>query len=266
MQSTIHPTAVISQSAVLGEGVTVGPYTVIEDDVEIGDGTKIWPHVHIASGARIGSECKIYSGAVLATEPQDLKFSGEKTWLYVGDRTVIRECVTLNRGTKASGKTVIGSDNLFMAYAHVGHDCVIGNHVVVANCVPFGGHCEVGDYVVIGGLAAVHQFVRIGRFSMIGGLSRVTLDVPPFVMASGNETFRFEGLNSIGLKRRGFTAEKITLIKDAYRILFQSGLLLANGLEKVTSELSPEPEIVEILDFFASGTHGRKFIRPFSHH
>ncbi len=265
MQSFIHPTAVIGQSAVLGEGVTVGPYTVIEDDVEIGDGTRIWPHVHIASGARIGSECKIYSGAVLATEPQDLKFSGEKTFLFVGDRTVIRECVTLNRGTKASGKTVIGSDNLFMAYVHVGHDCVIGNHVVVANCVPFGGHCEVGDYVVVGGLAAVHQFVRIGRFSMLGGLSRVTLDVPPFVMASGNETFRFEGLNSIGLKRRGFTPEKITLIKDAYRILFQSGLLLANALEKVKSEIPPEPEIVEILDFFASGTHGRKFIRPFNH-
>lgn len=263
MQSTIHPTAVIGQSAILGEGVTVGPFTVIEDDVEIGDGTIIWPHVHIASGARIGCDCKIHSGAVLANEPQDLKFSGEKTLLYVGDRTVIRECVTLNRGTSASGKTVIGSDNLFMAYSHVGHDCVIGNHVVVANCVPFGGHCVVGDYVVIGGLAAVHQFVRIGRFSMLGGLSRITLDVPPFIMASGNETFRYEGLNAIGLKRRGFTSEKITLIKDAYRILFQSGLLLANGLEKVKSELPQEPEILEILDFFASGVHGRKFVKPF---
>ncbi|MFZ4526291.1 MAG: acyl-ACP--UDP-N-acetylglucosamine O-acyltransferase [Chlorobium sp.] len=265
MQRTIHPTAVIGQSAVLGEGVTVGPYTVIEDDVEIGDGTMIWPHVHIASGARIGSECKIYSGAVLATEPQDLKFSGEKTWLYVGDRTVIRECVTLNRGTKASGKTVIGSDNLFMAYSHVGHDCVIGNHVVVANGVPFGGHCEVGDYVVVGGLAGIHQFVRIGRFSMIGGIARVSLDVPPFVMAGGHASFRYEGLNSIGLKRRGFSSEKITLIKDAYRIIFQSGLLLANALEKVKSELPSEPELLEILDFFASGVYGRKFIRPFNH-
>ena len=263
MQRTIHPTAVIGQSAILGEGVTVGPYTVIEEDVEIGDGTTIWPHVHIASGARIGRSCKIYSGAVLATEPQSLKFSGEKTYLYIGDRNVIRECVTLNRGTSASGKTVIGSDNLFMAYSHVGHDCVIGNHVVIANCVPFGGHCEVGDYVVIGGLAAVHQFVRICRFSMLGGLSRIKLDVPPFVMGSGNETFRYEGLNAIGLKRRGFSSEKITLIKDAYRILFQSGLLLANGIEKVKSELPQEPEIIEILDFFASSVHGRKFIKPF---
>ncbi len=264
MQSSIHATAVIGKSAVLGEGVTVGPFTVIEDDVEIGDGTTIWPHVHIASGARIGSECKIHSGAVLANEPQDLKFSGEKTYLYLGDRNVVRECVTLNRGTMATGKTVIGSDNLFMAYSHVGHDCVIGNHVVVANCVPFGGHCEVGDYVVIGGLAAVHQFVRIGRFSMVGGVARASLDVPPFVMAGGHESFRYEGLNSIGLKRRGFSSEKITLIKDAYRILFQSGLLLSNALDRVTSELPQEPEIIEILDFFASGTHGRKFLRPFN--
>ena len=263
MQSTIHPTAVIGQSAILGEGVTVGPYSVIEDDVEIGDGTAIWPHVHIASGARIGSSCRIHSGAVLATEPQDLKFSGEKTWLYVGDRTVIRECVTLNRGTKASGKTVIGSDNLIMAYVHAGHDCVIGNHVVIANSVQFGGHCEVGDYAVIGGLTGVHQFVRIGRFAMVGGIARASLDVPPFVMAGGHDSFRYEGLNAIGLKRRGFTSEKITLIRDAYRLLFQSGLLLANALEKVKSELPQEPEILEILDFFASGIHGRKFIKPF---
>ena len=262
MQSSIHATAVIGENAVLGEGVTVGPYSVIEDDVEIGNGTTIWPHVHIASGARIGSDCKIHSGAVLANEPQDLKFSGEKTYLYLGDRNVVRECVTLNRGTMATGKTVIGSDNLFMAYSHVGHDCVIGNHVVVANCVPFGGHCEVGDYVVIGGLAAVHQFVRIGRFSMVGGVARASLDVPPFVMAGGHESFRYEGLNSIGLKRRGFSSEKITLIKDAYRILFQSGLLLSNALDQVTSELPQEPEIIEILDFFASGRYGRKFLRP----
>ena len=261
MQSTIHSTAILGESAILGEGVSVGAYAIIEDDVEIGNGTKIWPHAHIASGARIGNDCKIYSGAVLATEPQDLKFAGEKTYLYVGDRTVVRECATLNRGTQASGKTVIGSDNLFMAYSHVGHDCVIGNHVVVANCVPFGGHCVVGDYAVIGGLAAVHQFVRIGRCAMLAGLSRVTLDVPPFVTASGSDEFRFEGLNTLGLKRRDFTSEKITLIKNAYRIIFQSGLILANAIEKVKAELPPEPEILEILDFFTSGSQGRKFIK-----
>jgi len=264
MQSRIHASAVIGPGAVLGEGVIVGPYTVIEDDVEIGEGTSIGPHVHIASGARIGSACRIHSGAVLATEPQDLKFDGEKTYLYIGDRTVIRECVTLNRGTKASGKTVVGSDNLIMAYVHAGHDCVIGNHVIIANSVQFGGHCEVGDYAVIGGLTGVHQFVRIGRFAMVGGIARASLDVPPFVMAGGHESFRYEGLNAIGLKRRGFNPETITGIKNAYRIIFQSGLLLANALEKVKSELPPEPEIIEILDFFASGSHGRKFIRSFN--
>ncbi|MEI6847689.1 MAG: acyl-ACP--UDP-N-acetylglucosamine O-acyltransferase [Chlorobiaceae bacterium] len=264
MHTSIHASAVVGQSVVLGEGVTIGPFTVIDDDVEIGDGTEIAPNVYIASGARIGCNCRIHSGAVLATAPQDLKFAGEKTYLYIGDRTVIRECVTLNRGTKASGKTVIGSDNLIMAYVHAGHDCIIGNNVVIANSVQFGGHCEVGDYAVIGGLTGVHQFVRIGRFSMVGGIARASLDVPPFVMAGGHELFRYEGLNAIGLKRRGFTAEKITLIRNAYRLLFQSGLLLQNALEKVKLELPLEPEIVEILDFFASGRYGRKFLRPFN--
>ncbi len=266
MQSSIHTTAVIDSGAVLGEGVLVGPYTVIDDDVEIGDGTVIGPHVHIASGTRIGSACRIHPGAVLAGVPQDLKFAGEKTYLHVGDRTVIRECVTLNRGTIASGKTVVGSDSLIMAYVHAGHDCIIGSHVIIANSVQFGGHCEVGDYAVVGGLTGVHQFVRIGRYAMVGGISRASLDVPPFVMAGGHESFRFEGLNSIGLKRRGFAPETITLIKSAYRIIFQSGLLLANALEKVKLELPQEPEIIEILDFFASGSNGRKYIKSFSSH
>ncbi|KAA6231936.1 acyl-ACP--UDP-N-acetylglucosamine O-acyltransferase [Chlorobium phaeovibrioides] len=264
MQNSIHAGAVIDRGAQLAQGVSVGPFTVIEDDVRIGEGTVIGPHVHIASGARIGSGCRIHAGAVLATEPQDLKFNGEKTELFVGDRTVIRECVTLNRGTVASGKTVVGSDCLIMAYVHAGHDCVIGNNVVIANSVQFGGHCEVGDYVVVGGLAGVHQFVRIGRYAMVGGISRAALDVPPFVMAGGHASFRYEGLNAIGLKRRGFSPESITLIKDAYRVLFQSGLLLGNALEKVRAEFPKEPEILEILDFFDSGKHGRKFIRPFN--
>jgi len=264
MISTIHPTAIISPDAVLGAGVSVGPYSVIEDDVTIGSGTAVGPQVHIAAGTRIGSDCRIHTGAVLGGEPQDLKFSGEKTYLFIGDRTVIRECVTLNRGTKASGKTVVGSDNLIMAYVHAGHDCVIGSNVVIANSVQFGGHCEVGDYAVIGGLAGVHQFVRIGRYSMVGGISRASSDVPPFVMAGGHASFRYEGLNAIGLKRRGFSPEKITLVRDVYRIIFQSGLLLGNALERVRSEYPSEPEVLEILEFFASGRYGRKFIRPFS--
>lgn len=264
MSSSIHPTAVIGAGAVLGEGVVVGPYAVIEDDVVIGDRTVIAPHAYIAEGARIGSECRISSGAVLSTAPQDLKFEGEKTYLHVGDRTVIRECVTLNRGTKASGKTVVGSDCLIMAYVHAGHDCIIGNSVVIANSVQFGGHCEVGDYAVVGGLAGVHQFVRIGRYAMVGGISRAAHDVPPFVMAGGHSSFRYEGLNVVGLKRRGFTPRQLSLIRDVYRVIFQSGLLLTNAIEKVRSEFPGTPEVLEILAFFDSNTTGRKFIKPFN--
>ncbi len=264
MSSSIHATAVIGSGARLGEGVVVGPYTVIEEDVVIGAGTVIGPHVHIADGARIGSECRISSGAVLSTAPQDLKYKGEKTCLYVGDRTVIRECVTLNRGTTASGKTVVGSDNLIMAYVHAGHDCVIGSHVVIANSVQFGGHCEVGDYAVVGGLAGVHQFVRIGRYAMVGGISRAALDVPPFVMAGGHASFRYEGLNTLGLRRRGFTPEQLATIRDVYRLIFQSGLLLGNALERVKSEFPRTAEVDEILGFFESGHHGRKFLKQFN--
>ena len=262
--SKIHATAVIGAGAVLGAEVEIGPYAVIEEDVVIGDGTVIGPHAYIADGARIGNECRISSGAELSTAPQDLKYAGEKTYLEIGDRTVIRECVTLNRGTKASGKTVVGSDNLIMAYVHAGHDCVIGNHVVIANSVQFGGHCHVGDYVVVGGLAGVHQFVRIGRYSMVGGISRAALDVPPFVMAGGHASFRYEGLNLLGLKRRGFNSEQLGNIRDAYRIIFQSGLLLSTALETVRRDLSPTPEVVEILDFFATGQYSRKFLKPFN--
>jgi UDP-N-acetylglucosamine acyltransferase len=263
MSSSIHSTAVIGSGAQIGEGVAIGPYTVIEEDVVIGDGTVIGPHVHIADGARIGSECRISTGAVLSTAPQDLKYSGEKTFLHIGDRTVIRECVTLNRGTKASGKTVVGSDNLIMSYVHAGHDCIIGNHVVIANSVQFGGHCEVGDYVVVGGLAGVHQFVRIGRYAMVGGISRAALDVPPYVMAGGHASFRYEGLNAVGLKRRGFTTGQLSVIRDVYRVIFQSGLLLNNALDTVRRDFPMTPEVEEILGFFETKQYGRKFIKPF---
>ncbi len=263
MGTRIHPTAIVGEEAEIGQEVTIGPYTVIEDDVVIGDKTQIGPHVQIADGARIGSECRVFAGAALSTVPQDLKFEGEKTYLHVGDRTVIREYVTLNRGTKASGKTVVGSDNLIMAYVHAGHDCIIGNHVIIANSVQFGGHCEVEDYAFVGGLTGVHQFVRIGRYAMVGGISRASLDVPPYVMASGHESFRFEGLNMVGLKRRGFSSEQINGIRQAYRIIFQSGLLLDNALEKVEQECERTPEVDEIIHFFGNDSAKRKYIRPF---
>lgn len=261
--SNIHSTAVIGANAVLGDGVVVGPYTVIEDDVVIGDRTEIAPHVHIADGARIGSGCKIMTGAVLSTAPQDLKYAGEKTFLHVGDRTVVRECVTLNRGSKASGQTVVGSDCLIMAYVHTGHDCIIGNNVIIANSVQFGGHCEVGDYAVVGGLSGVHQFVRIGRFAMVGGVSRASRDVPPYVMAGGHADFRYEGLNVVGLKRKGFTADQLADIRMVYRTIFQSGMLPGKAIETVRNEMPRTAEVAEILEFFDSGRYGRQFIKPY---
>ncbi len=263
MDTRIHPTAIVGSKADIGEGVAIGPYTVIEDDVVIGDNTEIGPHVQIADGARLGKDCKVFAGAVLSTIPQDLKFEGEKTSLHVGDRTVIREYVTLNRGTKASGKTVVGSDNLIMAYVHAGHDCIIGNHVIIANSVQFGGHCEVEDYAVVGGLAGVHQFVRIGKYAMVGGISRASLDVPPYVMAGGHDSFRFEGLNLVGLKRKGFSSAQIDVIRHVYRIIFQSGLLLSNALEKVEQECERTPEVDQILRFFDTSSAKRKYIRQF---
>jgi len=263
MNNQIHPTAVVSSKAEIGRDVVIGPFTVIEDDVYIGDRTEVGPHVQIADGARLGSDCKVFAGAALSTVPQDLKFDGEKTYLHVGDRTVIREYVTLNRGTKASGKTVVGSDNLIMAYVHAGHDCSIGNHVIIANSVQFGGHCEVEDYAVVGGLAGIHQFVRIGKYAMVGGISRASLDVPPYVMAGGHDSFRFEGLNMVGLKRKGFSSVQIDRIRSVYRIIFQSGLLLGNALEKVQQECERTPEVEEILAFFGNSSAKRKFIRSF---
>ncbi|MFN3394534.1 MAG: acyl-ACP--UDP-N-acetylglucosamine O-acyltransferase [Candidatus Thermochlorobacter sp.] len=257
----IHPTAIVGAGVKLGSGVKIGAYCVIEDDVEIGDGTEIAHHVVIYSGARIGKHCRIFPNAVIAAIPQDLKFFGEKTTLVIGDHTTIRECVTLNRGTIALGKTVIGSNCLLMAYVHVAHDCIIGDHVIVANAVQFGGHVEIGDYAFIGGASVAHQFTRIGKHAMIGGAAKVVQDVPPFVTAD-RAPARYEGINLTGLKRRNFSSEQINTIRDCYRIIFQSGLLIKNALEKVKAEIPDSPERREILAFFESHSK-RKFIRPY---
>jgi len=255
----IHPLACVSPNAKIGAGVQIKPFAVIEDDVEIGDGSIIDPHAVLACGTRIGKGCRIHSGAVLGTNPQDLKFRGEKTYVFIGDRTVIRECVTINLGTKASGQTRIGSDCLIMAYVHVGHDCVIGNQVIIANTVQFGGHCEVGDYAVIGGMTGVHQFVRIGSHVMLGGMTKNVHDIPPYVTTSHD---RYEGVNTIGLKRRGFSSETISHLRDVYRVIFQSGLLMKNAIEKVNAEFPKTPEVEEILAFFEVDSK-RKYIRPY---
>jgi UDP-N-acetylglucosamine acyltransferase len=251
----IHATAVIDDTADLAAGVTVAPYAVIGPNVVIGAGTYVGAHVVIERDTTVGANCRLHSGAALGGDPQDLKYAGESSRLIVGDRTVVREFATLNRGSAARGSTDIGSDCLIMAYAHVAHDCVIGNHVVIANAVNMGGHAEVGDWVVIGGMTAVHQFARIGAHAFIGGMSAVRKDIPPYVKASGNPMKLF-GLNSIGLQRRGFPDDVRVEIRRAYRVLFQSKLPVREAVEQVRATMTMSPQLDALLEFIAVSERG----------
>ena len=255
MSTTIHPSAVVSPKARLGQNVSVGPFVVIEEDVTIGDGTTVGPHAMISRGTRLGRECRIFNGAAVGGPPQDLKYKDEPTTLEVGDRTTVREFATLNRGTVASGKTTIGDDCLIMAYAHVAHDCRVGNQVIIANCSALAGHVTIDDWVIVGGLTPIHQFVRLGVHSMIGGGVRVAKDVPPYVLASQSPVV-FEGLNLIGLRRRGFTLPTIELIDKAYRLLYRSGLNVSQAVARIREEIDLIPEIQVLLDFIASSKRG----------
>ncbi|NOX36652.1 MAG: acyl-ACP--UDP-N-acetylglucosamine O-acyltransferase [Calditrichaeota bacterium] len=251
----IHPTAIVHPDAQLGENVRVGPFAVIEADVVVGDECDIGPHVYLDSGTRLGKRVKISKGAVLGTAPQDLKYGGEKTYLEVGDDTTIREFATLNRGTEYHGKTVVGTHCFLMAYVHVAHDCILGNHVILSNGVNMAGHVEIEDHVGIGGLTAIHQFVRIGRYSFVGGGLRVTKDVPPYVLAMG-EPIRYGGTNVVGLKRKGFSSEVMREIKRAYNIIYRSNLLMKEAIKAVESQLQPYPEIQVIVDFIRKSERG----------
>lgn len=251
----VHATAVLDETVELGDGVDIGPYAVIGPNVVIGSGTRIGPHAVIERDTHIGSECRIHAGAILGGDPQDLKYSGESALLVIGDRTVVRECVTLNRGTSARGRTEIGSDCLLMAYAHVAHDCVIGNRVVIANAVNMGGHCEIGDWVIIGGLTAMHQFVQIGAHAFVGGSSAVRKDVPPYVKAAGDPLKLF-GLNTVGLQRRGFNDEQRADLRRAYRLLFQSKRNLRDALAAAREELPRSDHVSVLLDFIERSERG----------
>ena len=244
----IHPTAVVSSKAKLGENVKIGPFAVVYDDVEIGDGTVIGPSAVIYDGARIGKDVKIFQGASVSNVPQDLKFGNEQTFFYIGDGTVIREFVTLHRGTKETGFSRVGKNCLIMAYAHVAHDCIIGDNCIIANSVQIGGHVEMEDWVIIGGGTPIHQFVKIGKHVMVGGGFRVVADIPPFVLAA-NEPLKYKGLNVVGLRRRGFTNERIFAIKNAYKILFSSGLNISQATEKMKKEFPDNEDVKEILKF-----------------
>lgn len=252
----IHPTAIVDPEVEIDTGVSVGPYSVIEANVRIAGNCQIGPYVHIATGTRIGADCRIFTGAVLGTIPQDLKFEREETTLEIGERTTIREYATLNRGTKDRGKTTIGSDCLLMAYAHVAHDCAIGNHCILANAVNLAGHVVIEDWASVGGMVPVHQFVHIGQHSFIGGGYRVPKDVPPYILAVG-EPLTFGGLNSVGLSRRGFSKNAITSLKRAYRLLYKSKLNVSQAVQRIREERALlTPEVEKVLMFIEKSERG----------
>ncbi|MBL6659736.1 MAG: acyl-ACP--UDP-N-acetylglucosamine O-acyltransferase [Cryomorphaceae bacterium] len=251
----ISPLASIHPDARIGADVEIGPFTTISADVEIGEGSWIGPNVTIMDGARIGSNCRIFPGAVISAIPQDLKFQGEHTTAEIGDRSTIRECVTINRGTKAYGKTVVGKDCLIMAYVHIAHDCILGNHVILVNSVALAGHVEIGDYGIISGLSAVHQFVKIGAHVMIGGGAMVRKDVPPFITAAG-EPLAYAGVNSVGLKRRNFSQEDIYEIQTLYRTMYQSGMNISQAVNQIKETHPNRPLADSILSFIEQSDRG----------
>ncbi|HEY5509516.1 MAG TPA: acyl-ACP--UDP-N-acetylglucosamine O-acyltransferase [Prolixibacteraceae bacterium] len=245
----IHP------NAKLAKGVVVEPFATIGDDVIIGEGTNIGSHATIFPGTRIGKNCKIFPGAVIGGEPQDLKFKGEYSTVEIGNNTTIRECVTINRGTAAKGKTLIGSNSLIMAYVHIAHDCVVGDNVILVNATSLAGEVLVDDYAIIGGHSAIHQFCHIGKHVMLSGGSLVRKDVPPYIKA-GREPLSYAGVNSIGLRRREFSNEIITQIQDIYRIIYQKGYNNSQALEVVEAELPASKERDDILLFIKDSKRG----------
>jgi UDP-N-acetylglucosamine acyltransferase len=253
----IHPTVIIDPKAEISKGVEIGPYSVIEEDVFIDEGTKIGPHVVVREGTRIGKECQIFQFASIGEAPQFSGYKGEKTFLQIGDRNIIREFVTLHRGTvKGGGKTVIGNENFLMAYSHVAHDCQIGNQVVMANGSTLAGHILIEDFAIIGGLTAIHQFCRVGAYAIIAGVSGILLDVPPYTKAQGVRAKLF-GLNTVGLKRANFSEETLKGLKKAYRIIFRSSLTLEKAMKQVEEdEISQTPEVQHFLQFIQCSKRG----------
>lgn len=252
---TIHATAIISPKAKLADNVSVGPFSVIGDNVVIGQGTKIGVHCVIEGNTTIGKNCELFTGAVVGSRPQDLKFKGEKVFLEIGDNNIIREYCTLNPGTGEGAKTSVGNDNLLMAYSHVAHDCRVGNGCVLANNSTLAGHVTIEDRAVIGGIVAIHQFVRIGMLSIIGGCSKVVQDIPPYSTCDGHPA-RIYGLNLIGLRRKGMSHDAIKKIDQAFKLIFNSGLSAKHALEKVQQEIEKTEEINYLINFVQSSERG----------
>ena len=257
MNTKIHPLAVVSPSAKLGEGVEVGPFAFIDDNVEIGDGCKILPHATIFSYVKMGRDCTVFPGAVVGAVPQDLKFDGEVTYVEIGDRVTIRECATINRGTKASGKflTKVGNDTLVMSYVHIAHDCCIGNHCILVSHVALAGETDVEDWAILGGGTMAHQFSHIGQHAMVGAGYKIVKDIPPYVLA-GREPVSFEGVNRVGLSRRGFSEEKINEIKDIYETLYFKGMNVSDALAYIEQNFPKTEERDNIIAFIRGSKRG----------
>ena len=255
MSTLIHPTALIGKKTRLGERVQVGPYCVIEDDVVVGDDCEIGPHVQLCDGTRIGKKCRVFKGASIGAPPQDLKYDGEKSLLRIGDNTTIREFCTLNRGTKATGETVVGRGSFLMAYCHVGHDCRIGDNLVAANTLNLAGHVEIGNNVNIGGTCAVTQFRKIGDYCHLSAYSIIIKDIVPFALVAP-DPMRVIGINRIGLMRAGFDEQRRRIIKRAFKTLFRSGLQTADALERLAAEFPGNADIENIIVFAKKSTRG----------
>lgn len=255
MSALIHPTALISSTAQIGADVTVGPYAIVGDECEVGDGCEIAARVTLERYVTLGRDVKIGVGSVLGGDPQDLKFTGERTTVEIGDGTVIREYCTINRGTSQSYKTTVGKGSFIMSYVHLAHDCHVGDGVVLANMVQLAGHVTVEDRVILSGVTAVHQFTRIGRNAIVGGCSRVSKDVPPFVKAVGNP-MKLYGLNTVGLQRNGFPPDTIRALKRAYMLLFRSELNIGQAIERIGLEVEPLPEVKQLVEFVEASQRG----------
>lgn len=252
----IHPKAIVSSKAKIGDNVTIGPFAIVGDHVIIKNGTTIANHAVIDPYVEIGEDCQIFQFASVGAVPQALAFKGEETWVKIGNRTIIREFVTINRGTvEGGGTTQIGDDCLLMAYVHVAHDCLLGNKVVMANSASLAGHVIIGNNVTVGALTGVHQFVRIGDYAFIGGKSVLVKDIVPYVLAQGDRA-KLHGLNSVGLKRHGFQPETLKQLKKTYRIIFRIGLTLNEAIERVSAEIDPIPEVKAFIDFIKSSERG----------
>jgi len=252
----IHPTAIVDSKADIEENVNIGAYSMVGANVRIGSGTFIGPHVVIQPFVDIGPECQIFQYASIGAVPQALKFEGEETHVRIGRGTVVREFVTINRGTGfGGGITEVGEKNFLMAYVHIAHDCKTGQNVILANNATLAGHIVIEDFVTVGGLVAIHQFVRIGKYAYIGGKSAVVKDIPPYVIAAGDRA-KLHGLNSVGLKRQSFTQETVSKLKKAYRIIFRFGLTLNEAIERVRAEVDQIPEVLELIRFIKSSQRG----------